>query len=336
MLSRRGFLAASAAVTTGCVTFGSGSNGSDTRATGSDAPLPTAEDRYLAYSLDEYAANKANSPASKDSIPSIDDPVFDEPDGDFASTLSDGEVVFGVEMNGETRAYPQRIVVHHEVVNDVVGGENVSVTYCPLTGTAMGYKRGGTTFGVEGFLVNSNLVLFDRATDSRFPQVIGVAVEGPRRDDALKQFPVFWTTWSRWRDEHPDTLVLTDDTGYVRNYDRDPYGSYSFGPYPDPAAGYYVDEDVLYPLMNNDDSFGSKEVFVCARDSEREEAVAFRKESLRGEDGISIDTEKATYAATYDEALGAASIERDGESLVSFDAMWFAWAAFYPETEVRG
>lgn len=331
MLSRRGFLAASATAATGCVT-----SEDRTGAGGADAALPTAEDRHLAYSIDEYTANTANSSASKDSIPSIDDPVFGEPGGEFASSLSDGEVVFGVEINGDARAYPQRVMVHHEVVNDTVGGENVAVTYCPLTGTAMGYGRGGTTFGVDGVLVNSNLVLFDRDTDSRFPQVIGVGVSGERKGEVLEGFRVFWTTWGRWRDEYPETLVLTDETGYVRNYDKDPYGAYSYGSDSDPAAGYYVDDSVLYPLMNEDERFGPKEVFVCARDAMSETAVAFRKERLRDEGEPTVETERGEYVAAYDEALDTATVERDGEPLVAFDAMWFAWAAFYPGTEVRG
>lgn len=330
MLSRRGFLVASsvatATIATGCVTSGSGG---DTKET-----LPTADDRHLAYSLGEYAANTANSSASKDSIPSIDDPVFDEVGGDYASSLSDGEVVFGVEVEGDARAYPQRVMVHHEVVNDTLAGENIAVTYCPLTGTAMGYRRGGTTFGVDGVLVNSNLVLFDRDTDSRFPQVIGVGVSGERKGDVLEGLRVFWTTWGRWSDEHPETLVLTDETGYVRNYDRDPYGSYSHGSDSDPAAGYYVDDDVLYPLMNEAGKFGPKEVFVCARDPRN--AVAFRKESLRDEGEATIETESREYVATYDKTLDTATVERDGAPLIAFDAMWFAWSAFYPGTEVRG
>ena len=327
MLSRRGLLVSSAAVASGCLTSG------NTREA-SRAEVPTDSERHLAYTPDEYAANTANSPASKDSIPSIDDPEFSEAESGYAETLSDGEVVFGVEIDGDARAYPQEVMVHHEVVNDTVGGENVAVTYCPLTGTAMGYRRGGTTFGVDGVLVNSNLVLFDRATGTRYPQIVGTALEGSLKGEALDGFRVYWTTWGRWRERHPGTVVLTEDTGHVRNYDRDPYGSYSYGPHPDPAAGYYADDAVLYPVMNDDERFGPKEVFVCARDSQR--AVAYRKGSLRDEGELAVETEGGVYTATYDEALDTANIEREGEPLVAFDAMWFAWAAFYPETEVRG
>ena len=92
----------------------------------------------------------------------------------------------------------------------------MSVTHCPLTGTAMGFERGGTTFGVSGKLVNSNLVMYDRATDGRCPRCSQPRSRAPLLGTLAPEFSVTWTTWKRWRHAHPDTLVLTEDTGHIR------------------------------------------------------------------------------------------------------------------------
>ncbi|MDY7081249.1 MAG: DUF3179 domain-containing protein, partial [Halobacteria archaeon] len=237
-MKRRKFLASLAAVSTaGCLSAtsdssSSGSSSGDGGGGGSGGTLPLMESSVpLGTPLEAYANNAVSGGVSKDAIPSIDNPKFVSPDSvDF---LKPRDIVFGVEMNGDVKAYPQKILVSHEIVNDAMGDENVSVTYCPLTGTAIGYKRGGTTFGVSGNLVNNNLIMYDRATDSRFPQILGTAVSGKHKGKSLEEFRVVWTTWENWRNQHPDTQVLSTDTGFLRNYDRDPYGSYN------PIGGYY-------------------------------------------------------------------------------------------------
>ena len=115
----------------------------------------------------------------KDGIPSVDSPKYwnVEDANDF---LDDGDIVFGLVENGVARAYPQRILVWHEIVNDVVGGVGLAVTYCPLTGTAIAFERGQTEFGVSGRLVNSNLIMFDRDTDTWFPQVLAPSASRAR------------------------------------------------------------------------------------------------------------------------------------------------------------
>jgi hypothetical protein len=132
------------------------------------------------------------------------------------------------------RAYPQRILVWHEIVNDTIGGLNLAVTYCPLTGTAIAFERGDTEFGVSGRLVNSNLIMYDRDTDTWFPQVLAIGIQGPHTGSALVERPMVWTTWQRWRAAHPETAVLSTETGFARNYNRDPYGAYN------PRSGYYA------------------------------------------------------------------------------------------------
>ncbi len=287
---------------------------------------------------------------SKDGIPSVDDPSFwsvAEAD-DF---LAPGDVVFGVAGEDEVKAYPQRILVWHEIANDAIDGEPVSVTYCPLTGTAMGFFRGETTFGVSGKLVNSNLVMYDRETDSRWPQVLATAMSGPFEGQSLTEFPVTWTSWEEWKETHPDTVVLSEETGYVRNYERDPYGQYN------PPRGYYSNANTLFAPLSRDSRYMEKEVFIGVRPPEG--AIAFRKESLRREGLLTGEVGETTVHAVYDPTLDTAHVYRgdgtdlsyregqvtvDGEPVapdavpldrvLDLDAMWFAWAGFYPGTVV--
>ena len=294
----------------------------------------------------------------KDGIPAVDDPAFLAAG---AADLDPGDVVFGVVVDGDARAYPQHVLVWHEVVNDTVGGLPVSVTYCPLTGTALGFERGGTTFGVSGDLVGSNLVMYDRATDSRWPQVLATAVAGAHEGASLRGVPVVWTTWGAWCSVHPDTRVLSESTGYVRNYDTDPYGGYN------PRSGYYEGDGTLFRPLHPDDRFGRKEPFLAARESAATTGttattVAVRKATLRERGVVPTDD----YLAVYDPALDSGTLYRtagtdvdrtayewvDGrvrgpegthdptalplDRATAFDAMWFAWAGFYPDTEVHG
>ncbi len=123
----------------------------------------------------------------------------------------------------------------------------LSTTYCPLTGTALGFERGDTTLGVSGQLVNSNLFLYDRATESLWPQILSTAVSGPLKGHSLKGVPVVWTTWSQWKSLHPDTTVLSTDTGHKRDYFGDPYGGYH------PKRGYYrTDVPPRFPVLHAD------------------------------------------------------------------------------------
>ncbi|MFC7137337.1 DUF3179 domain-containing (seleno)protein [Halobaculum litoreum] len=146
-----------------------------------DAGPPTRGDP-LHQPWDPAAVREAtvSGGPGKDGIPSVDDPQFAAAD---EVSLAADDVVFGYAGADDVTAYPQSVLVWHEVVNDTLDGTPVAVTYCPLTGTAMGFERGETTFGVSGRLVNNNLVLYDRATDSRWPQVLATAVSGPHEGD---------------------------------------------------------------------------------------------------------------------------------------------------------
>lgn len=318
----------------------------------SAAPYPILpQGRLIPGAPQDYTAAMLSGGPGKDGIPSIDDPKFwnVEDTNDF---LDDGDIVFGLVENGVARAYPQRILVWHEIVNDVVGGVGLAVTYCPLTGTAIAFERGQTEFGVSGRLVNSNLIMFDRDTDTWFPQVLAVGIKGPHIGQALVERPIVWTTWARWKAAFPNTEVLSTETGFFRNYGVDPYGAYNA------VSGYYVPQSsTLFPLMNDDDRYPQKTVFVSARTPNA--SVAFNLDSLREENRLETEVNGEVFTSIYDERLDTGYIFRGktsasptingasaydvswsgGEALDpidAFQAMWFAMTAFYPETKVHG
>jgi hypothetical protein len=315
------------------------------------APYPTLSDwRLMPQAPQVYSDSMMSGGPPKDGIPAIDVPRFWRPEqaDDF---LDGGDIVFGLTENGIVRAYPQRILVWHEIVNDVVGDLGLAVTYCPLTGTAIAFERARTEFGVSGRLVNSNLIMFDRDTDTWFPQVLAIGIQGPHQGAALVERPMVWTTWERWRTIHPDTAVLSTDTGFARNYHRDPYGAYN------PRSGYYVpDSGTMFPLMHTDTRFPPKAEVIGARTAEA--AVAFPLPRLREAGRAELEANGTVFTALYDEALDTGYVFRgrsdataeiggtgpqavtwpEGaglEPVNSFQAMWFAWAAFYPETAVH-
>ncbi len=139
---------------------------------------------------------------------------------DQAAYLDDDNVVFAVDLNGDARAYPKRIMGHHEMFINTVGGIPVTGVYCTLCGSMIIYESDGHSLGTSGFLYRSNKVMFDEETDSLWSTLLGYPVVGPLVDRGivLKRRPVVTTTWGEWRKRHPDTQVLDSDTGYNRDY----------------------------------------------------------------------------------------------------------------------
>lgn len=184
-----------------------------------------------------------------DGIPPIDHPKFlHVADAGF---LTPQEPVLAVEVNGQAKAYPLRILVWHEIVNDVVGGEALALTYCPLCNTGIAWRRpviGGETltFGTSGKLYHSNLVMYDRQTSSFWPQVLGQAVVGPLAGTKLEFVATQILSWEDWRSEHPDGLVLSQRTGFGRDYGTNPYPGYDRSAFPFLFDG--TPDDCLRPL----------------------------------------------------------------------------------------
>ena len=163
-----------------------------------------------------------------DGIPAIDDPQFDT--ASAVDWLEGDEPLLSLTLGGETRGYPLRVMTWHEIANDVVGEVPVSVTYCPLCNSGVAFERTvegeATTFGVSGLLYADNLVMYDRATESLWPQLTGVASVGVRTGLELESIPLGTVGWDQFREAHPDALVLNRDTGFERDYGRNPYPGY--------------------------------------------------------------------------------------------------------------
>lgn len=271
----------------------------------------------------------------KDGIPAVDEPQY-ESAASADAWLEANDVVFGVDYEGEVFAVPQRILVWHEIANETIGGDHLSITYCPLTGTAIGYKSPSLqahdpSLGVSGKLVNSNLIMYDRATDSYWPQILGGAITGEEAGEQLDEFPIVWTTWEKWKTKYPETRVLSRETGFLRNYNQggDPYGSYL------DESGYYVADNLIFPPINESDALQNKEVVVGIRDAERN-AVAIVKDVLRQQGEVSVELGNREVKVVYDEELDfyeARYVDND-EWINAFDAMWFAWYGYYPETQL--
>lgn len=181
----------------------------------------------------------------RDGIPSIDQPHFahakdisDVPDWEFVVVVKDDDVI---------KAYPHNILNWHEIVNDRIGNFNFALTYCPLTGTAIGWKREESTFGVSGLLYNSNLIPYDRISGSYWSQMLNESVRGVRAEEEIKRVSVVEVRWQNFKETYPEALVLTRDTGFDRDYDSYPYG------------GYRGSTDLLFPVSHTDNRLFEKE-----------------------------------------------------------------------------
>lgn len=319
--------------------------------------------------LDDFFANIRSGGPPMDGIPPIETPVYismEEAD----TVLADMDVVFVVESSEGIYLYPQSILVWHEIVNETFDGEKRSITYCPLTGSTIGYRgllsAGETTYGTSGKLLNSNLVMYDRATTSYIPQILGMAVSGSLKGERLEEFPVIWTHWHLAKAYYEEGKVLSTKTGFIRDYQRDPYGSYRSG------DDYYSNDRLMFPVMNSDDRFHPKEVVLANRIGETPFAVL--KEALKTRGMMAFNVEEQSLIAIYDEYLdtGRVFLRRANDQHLDFrlengrivdeqtlsvwnergiatsgplegaqldminvyDVMWFGWFAFHPQTEV--
>jgi hypothetical protein len=165
----------------------------------------------------------------KDGIPSIDEPKFVS-SAEADSWINGQEPVIAVEHKGEARAYPLQILIWHEIVNDDIGGDPLLVTFCPLCYSALVFDRtlDGQVleFGVSGFLRHSDLVMFDRKTETLWQQFTGKAIVGDYVGKTLEQIPSQIISFTQFRENYPDGKVLSRDIGYDRNYGANPYTGY--------------------------------------------------------------------------------------------------------------
>ena len=275
----------------------------------------------------------------KDGIPAVDQPKFVAVgDADF---LDDREPVIELLVEGDARAYPIQILVWHEIVNDVVGGVPVAVTFCPLCNTAIVFDRRvderTLDFGTTGNLRNSDLVMYDRQTESWWQQFGGEALVGELTGAKLEQLPSRIVGWADFRREHPGGKVLSRDTGLSRPYGQNPYPGYDS-----------VESSPIFPAKNADDERlppMERVVFIERGDEAavvpfsalREKRVVRVKIGgsrlvVRWRPGVASPFDADAIAAGRD--VGAAEVRENGR-LVQFDSpFWFAVAAFRPDVRI--
>lgn len=255
----------------------------------------------------------------RDCIPSIDAPKF-VPAAE-AEHVADEDSVVAIALNGDVRAYPTRILDHHEIVNDTIGGEPIAVTWCPLCGSAVGVRRvlGGevTQLGVSGLLYNSDLVFYDRSTGTLWDQIEATGIVGPLTGESLEFVAVTMTSWSRWRNAHPETLVLSPDTGFAFDYREDRY------------ARYRSTKKLFMPVSHKSRRLHPKAVVYGFRlDSG---PVAFAASLFDNEDTYEHDNMTVTR---HDD--GSVTLQADGNDIprAPIRLFWFAWYTFNPDTEL--
>jgi hypothetical protein len=277
-----------------------------------DVPFDTSEWKtdFARHSipLDEFASGGP----PKDGIASIDDPKFvsvTDADGFLAAR----EPIAVLEVGGEVRAYPLQILTWHEIVNDEIAGEPVAVTYCPLCNSTVAFRREldgePVEFGTTGMLRNSDLVMYDRETESWWQQLTAEAVVGELTGAKLDVLPSQILSWDEFRRAHPDGEVLSRDTGFERDYGSNPY------------AGYDSDPD-SHPFLfrgETDPSLPAKERVAAIRTGERS-AVVYPFSLLREGAPVNDDVEGRHIVVFYDRDVASAldaSVIAQGRSVGS-------------------
>ncbi|WP_298814189.1 DUF3179 domain-containing (seleno)protein [uncultured Roseibium sp.] len=255
-------------------------------------------------------------------IPAADNPEVIS--AQEATWLKDDDIVFGVTVNGESRAYPRRIMEVREMVNDTLGGRDLGIPYCTLCGAAQAYFTDRLPDGIDrpilrtsGLLIRSNKVMYDLNTYSVFDTFLGHAVTGPLAEKNLQldQATVVTTDWGRWKKEHPETTVLKERYALGRDPDfrntRDANGP--IFPIGDIDPRLPVHEDIIGALTAS----GKPVAF------QRSKAMA----ALQNGEEIAFENVRLKL-----DAGGIRAQDADGSDLGSHQAFWFAWSQFHPGT----
>ena len=271
----------------------------------------------------------------KDGIPSIDNPEFVSVEN-ANEWIRDDALVLALNYKDVKRVYPFQIMTWHEIVNDEVAGEAILITYCPLCGSGIAYERRidfegeriEVEFGTSGKLYNSNLVMYDRETDSYWTQIGGKAIIGDLVGQELRDIDIDTVTWGQWKSEHPDTEVLSINTGFTRDYTSDD------GPY----ANYFANDFQLFPGIQNfdeDNKLANKE-FVFGIEV-NDVFKAYAKKTVE-EEGVIEDNVGGVDIRVEQKSDGSVEITNleTGEEIPKEIDFWFAWFAFHPETELYG
>src|SRR3989338_4566579 len=264
----------------------------------------------------------------KDGIPSIDRPKFISI-SEASKQLLDTEPGLALEIGNVNRFYPFQILVWHEIVNDTINGQRVLVTYCPLclSGIVFDPVVAGerVEFGTSGKLWNSNLVMYDRKTDSLWSQILGEAIVGEMTGTQIKVFPSDMTRFGEFKKQYPKGSVLSRDTGATRFYGQDPYGDY------------YTSPGTYFPVGKKDDRLGDKDFVLGIVVNGK--AKAYWPEAIKKAGEVTDQFEGKIIIARYEREIDVVRLfekKADGtvERINPFGAFWFSWAAAHPDTEL--
>lgn len=274
----------------------------------------------------------------RDGIPSIDQPKFVAPSANIS--LAETEPVIQLEINGDARAYPLSILTWHEIVNDVVGGVPVAVTYCPLCNTSIVFDRrldgDILEFGTTGKLRNSDLVMYDRSTESWWQQFTGEAIIGNLLGKELGMFPVRVVSFSDFAKAYPNGKLLVPNDTSLRSYGRNPYVNYDSRNAPYPLFTGKLPTDIN-PMAR----------VIVLRDGDNTQAITMAK--LRAEGSTKLGEVTLTWEKGVNSALDSARISQgrdigsvratrlvDGKAIDVIHDLTFAFVyyAFHPEGEL--
>jgi len=236
-----------------------------------------------------------------------------------AAYLKDSHIVFGIALNGEARAYPKRILAWHEMANDTIGGVALCIFYCTLCGTVIPYRTGAHAFGTSGLLYESSKLMFDAATYSLWSTLLGEPVIGPLAESGQKLdfVHVTTTTWGEWRQENPQTRVLSLATGHQRNYNEG--AAY---------RAYFATQDLMFEVSRRDARLKNKdEVLIIRLPGKVPVALAVKRLSHLAE--FRFEHEGATIIVRH-----ANTVTVNGQPFPAHRAFWFGWHAQFPTTRL--
>ncbi len=265
---------------------------------------------------------------ARNGITSLKQPTFESATC-ATEFVSDQDYVIGIHHNGVTRAYPVKIMGYHEVVNDRIGNEEVVVTYSPLTGSALAFEApnqdAAAPFGVSGMVYNNNSLLYDQATESLWSQLTGEAVSGSEAGRRMKQIPVTYTTWNHWAALHPETEVLSTDTGFNHEYDQSVYLAYGQG------------NKTMFPIPFKSKKLPTKSQVVGVEVKGEYKAYPFAL-LPRGEDQLLEEffNGQLVRIKYFADSQTVYVVDENDEVLPTVTTYWYAWYGFHPETQIYG
>ncbi|TRX59406.1 DUF3179 domain-containing protein [Fulvivirga sp. M361] len=256
----------------------------------------------------------------KDGIPAINHPRFESASN--ATFIKPNDLIIGVEINGIAKAYPIKILNWHEIVNDEISTRPVVITYCALCRSGLVFnacvKGRAYTFGVSGLLYNSDVLLYDRETQSLWSQLIGASVAGTNSGKALEVITSQMVTWAEWKEQYPKTLVLSTETGYVRNYDHSPYSAYG------------LTDQLMFPVEHENHVLLNKQLVVGIELDGEYIAFPFSRLRKKNADkvykGLTVQFDKKRQTVVV--------FNQVGDVYPSVTLYWFAWYAIHPDTKI--